>query len=42
MINLAQKTIKIVDNDSSKFEFLYSENSSIKEKIEKIVTEIYG
>lgn len=41
-IDLAQKLIKIVDEEISTFKFLYDEKLPIKEKIDKIVREIYG
>lgn len=41
-IDLAQKLIKIVDEEIGTFKFLYDEKLPIKEKIDKIVREIYG
>ncbi|MDD2515957.1 MAG: formate--tetrahydrofolate ligase [Candidatus Gracilibacteria bacterium] len=42
MLNLANKTVNIVDNDNSEFQFLYNEKAGIKEKIEKIAIDFYG
>ena len=43
MIWIAKKITSILDeNKENKFNYLYDTNISIKEKIEKIVTEIYG
>lgn len=41
MIDLANKLVKILDNDNQ-FKFLYNLEDSVTTKIEKIVTEIYG
>ena len=41
-LELAEEIIDILDNEESNFEFLYGKELSIKEKIEKIATEIYG
>lgn len=41
-IDLANKVINAIDNQKSEFEPLYDENLSIKEKINEIVTKIYG
>lgn len=43
MVKLAKKVIENLENTKeNKFKVLYDDNLSIKEKIEKIVTEIYG
>ena len=39
---LGKKVIDILDNEESKFEFLYDEKASIPEKIRTIAEEIYG
>ncbi|MGM0548890.1 MAG: formate--tetrahydrofolate ligase [Bacillota bacterium] len=39
---LAQAVVELLENEESKFEYLYDQNSSIKTKIETIATEIYG
>ena len=41
-LELADEIIDILDNEESNFEYLYEKELSIKEKIEKIATEIYG
>lgn len=41
-IELAEKVVKICENEESKFKPIYSLDMSIKEKIEKIAKEIYG
>ena len=41
-IALSEKVEKLFENDNSKFTFAYDKNDSIKEKIEKISTKIYG
>ncbi len=41
-LELADEILDIFENEESNFEFLYSKDLSIKEKIEKIATEIYG
>jgi formate--tetrahydrofolate ligase len=41
-IELAEKIIEIVEKGSSDFKCLYSENETIKDKIEIITKEIYG
>src|SRR6056297_2693672 len=41
-LELADQIIDILDNEESNFEYLYEKELSIKEKIEKIATEIYG
>lgn len=41
-IDLAEKLIKMTNEQKSEFEVLYDTNLPIKEKIEKIVTSIYG
>ena len=41
-LELADQIIDILDKEESNFEYLYSEDLSIKEKIEKISKEIYG
>jgi formate--tetrahydrofolate ligase len=39
---LARKVVEVVESKPSNFKPLYDENESIKAKIEKIATEIYG
>jgi formate--tetrahydrofolate ligase len=39
---LAREVVKIAENASSKFNFIYDENQSIEEKIEQIVKRVYG
>lgn len=41
-IDLAEKVIEEIKNDEAKFAYLYDENDTIKKKIVKIATEIYG
>ena len=41
-LELAEEILDIFENEESNFEFLYSKDLSIKEKIEKIATEVYG
>jgi len=41
-LELADEIIDILDNEKSNFEYLYSKELSIKEKIDKIAKEIYG
>ena len=41
MTNLAKKLVNILENSENNFDFLYEKNISLKQKIEKIVTEIY-
>lgn len=41
-IDLAEKVMAKIDSQPSEFKVLYDEQLSIKEKINKIVTEIYG
>ena len=41
MTNLAKKLVNILENSEDNFDFLYEKNISLKQKIEKIVTEIY-
>ncbi len=41
-IELAGKLIKLIEQDDKDFKLLYDEKLPIKEKIDKIVTEIYG
>lgn len=41
-IELAQKVIQTIESKPSNFRYLYELELSIKEKIEKIATEIYG
>ena len=40
--DLAQKLVKIIDEEKSDFKLLYDANDSIENKINKIVREIYG
>ena len=39
---LAHKVVNVLDTDPSRFEVLYNERLSVKDKIDVIVTEIYG
>jgi formate--tetrahydrofolate ligase len=39
---LAKAVVDVLENEESKFEFLYDEKAPIKEKIETIAVEIYG
>ncbi|OEG63674.1 MAG: formate--tetrahydrofolate ligase [Halanaerobium sp.] len=39
---LANAVVDVLENEESKFKFLYDEKAPIKEKIETIATEIYG
>ncbi len=39
---LAKAVVNVLENEESKFEFLYDEKAPIKEKIETIAAEIYG
>lgn len=41
-LDLAQKVLKAIDNNKVPFEYFYSEDLTIREKIEKICKEIYG
>ena len=41
-LELAKETIKLCDEDNSNFEFCYDLEDSIEEKINSIVTKIYG
>ncbi len=41
-LDLAEKVIEEIKNDEGKFAYLYDENDTIKKKIVKIATEIYG
>ncbi len=41
-IDLAEKLIKMIDEQKSDFKVLYDENLPVKDKIEKIVKNIYG
>lgn len=41
-IELAEKLIDVLENKPSKFQMLYEDDLSVKEKIEKIATTIYG
>ncbi|MCR4651801.1 MAG: formate--tetrahydrofolate ligase [Lachnospiraceae bacterium] len=41
-IELANKVIEAIDNNTSDFRFLYEDDLKISEKIEKIATSIYG
>lgn len=41
-LDLAKKVIEEIKNDEGKFAYLYDENDTIKKKIVKIATEIYG
>jgi formate--tetrahydrofolate ligase len=39
---LAREVVKIAENASNQFNFIYDENQSIEEKIEQIVKKVYG
>jgi formate--tetrahydrofolate ligase len=39
---LAHEVVKIAENASKQFQFIYDENQSIEEKIEQIVKKVYG
>lgn len=41
-IELAKEVIRLIDEEEKNFKFIYNDNDSIKEKIEKIVREVYG
>ncbi|MDK2932541.1 MAG: formate--tetrahydrofolate ligase [Clostridiales bacterium] len=41
-IELANKVVEVIDKTASKFTFLYDEKLPVKEKISRIVTQIYG
>lgn len=41
-VDLAEKLVNLIENQESKFNVLYDENMSIKEKIATIAKEIYG
>ncbi|GAB4248937.1 MAG: formate--tetrahydrofolate ligase [Thermoleophilia bacterium] len=41
-VDLANEVVRMIDEEESNFRFLYDVESSIKEKIETIATEIYG
>jgi formate--tetrahydrofolate ligase len=41
-VELAEKIIDIVEKGSSDFKYLYSENETIKDKVEIVTKEIYG
>lgn len=41
-IELAKEVVRLVDEGQNNFRFTYEENDSIKEKIGKIVREVYG
>lgn len=41
-VDLAQKLVNLIERQESNFEVLYDVNLSIKEKITKIATEVYG
>ncbi|NBI08385.1 formate--tetrahydrofolate ligase, partial [Senegalia massiliensis] len=41
-IDLAKKVVEVVEKGEANFSPLYNENESIKEKIKRIATEIYG
>lgn len=40
--DLAEKVKKAIENNKTPFEYFYSDDLTIKEKIEKVCTEIYG
>ena len=41
-INLAKEVMNVIENSENKFELCYQDSDSIKEKIQKISTKIYG
>jgi formate--tetrahydrofolate ligase len=41
-VELAKEVVRLIDEGQNNFKFIYSDNASIKEKIETIVREIYG
>ena len=41
-LDLAQKVINEIENNTKEFKFLYDENDTLKKKITKICTEMYG
>ncbi|WP_330375396.1 formate--tetrahydrofolate ligase [Inediibacterium massiliense] len=41
-IEMAQKVIDMIEKEKPQFKFLYDVNESIEQKVNKIVTEIYG
>ncbi|MDW7669066.1 MAG: formate--tetrahydrofolate ligase [Bacillota bacterium] len=41
-IDLAKEVIRLTEQGNENFKFIYDDNDSIKEKIEKIATRIYG
>ena len=41
-IELASEVLKLIDENNNNFRYCYDENDTIKEKIEKIATKIYG
>ncbi|MBS9775499.1 MAG: formate--tetrahydrofolate ligase, partial [Fusobacterium sp.] len=40
--DLAEKVKKAIENNTTPFDYFYSDDLTIKEKIEKVCTEIYG
>jgi len=41
-VDLAEEVIRLTEEDNKNFKFIYDDEDSIKEKIEKIATRIYG
>ena len=41
-IELAKEVVRLIDEEENNFKFVYDDKDSIKEKIEKIVREVYG
>ena len=41
-VELAEEVIRLIDEDNSKFKFVYEDDRSLMEKIEAIVEKIYG
>lgn len=41
-INLAKVVIRLCDMDNSQFEFAYQDDDSLKDKIKKVATKVYG
>ena len=41
-VELAKEVVRLIDEEPNNFKFIYSDDATIKEKIEIIVREIYG
>ncbi len=41
-VDLAEEVIRLTEQDNDNFKFIYEDEDSIKEKVEKIATKIYG